>query len=288
MDVHLTTGHVYVLTPTLEFETAKQQATDQRLKVVAGGLGGLLSRPKPEEVDLAYSEVRFEAFWHIVCAVHYEFEHNKNFVVPVTGVEVRKVTILGQEFEVAAQPAAQPGFLQQIGIGGAARTFSVPGVEHCLDENRQERYLEAAVGQPLQAGPEYVKKDKTELADLSTLMSGDALVVPPQLSALKIAKTLLATMTKQIQADKILEESTRIETLDLYFRPVYAFEFAWKPKNKTGVAEYDAVLGSMINGKALHTRSDKPISHAELFDINADTAGSLIPTAAGNVNLIVE
>jgi hypothetical protein len=47
-------------------------------------------------------------------------------------------------------------------------------------------------------------------------------------------------------------------------------------------------MGNLINGKALHTRSDKPITHEGLFDITADTVGSLVPTAAGNVNLIVE
>ena len=93
-------------------------------------------------------------------------------------------------------------------------------------------------------------------------------------------------MAKQIQADKILEETTTIEALDLFFRPIYAFEFAWKLKNKTGVAEFDVVTGSMTNGKALHTRGDKPITRDILFDINADTATSLMPVAAGNVKLV--
>ncbi|MBI5568171.1 MAG: hypothetical protein HY870_24970 [Chloroflexi bacterium] len=74
--------------------------------------------------------------------------------------------------------------------------------------------------------------------------------------------------------------------LDLYFHPIYAFEFAWKPKNKTGVAEFDAVTGAMISGKALHTKSDKDITRESLFDINTETVTSLIPAAAGNVQLV--
>src|SRR3990172_7584829 len=204
MDVHLARTHIYALNPTLDFEAAKQQAIDKRLGIVAGGLGALLSRPKPEEVELIYSEIRFEPFWYVVCATRYVFERNKEFAVPVSGAEVRKVTIFGQEFEVAApEQAAQPGLLKQLGIGGAARTFSVSGVEHCVDESRQERVIDAATGQPAQTVFEDVNKEKTEVTDLNELLSGEALVVPPQTKSTQIVKSLLAAMLKPIQADKI-------------------------------------------------------------------------------------
>ena len=102
MDLRLPVPHAYILNPTLTRDMAQQQAVDKRLTIVAGGLSGLFSRPKPEEVDLAYSEFRYEAFWHVVATVRYVFERNKTFTVPVTGAEVRKVTVLGQEFEVVA------------------------------------------------------------------------------------------------------------------------------------------------------------------------------------------
>ena len=175
---------------------------------------------------------------------------------------------------------------QQIGLGATVRTFTLTGVEHCIDENRQVQYLEAMNAQALPLGADYVQKDKTELSDLSALSTGDVLVVVPHFSAAKIAKSVLASMIKPIQADKILEETTEIETLDLYFRPIYAFEFAWKTKNKTGVAEFDAVTGAMTSGKALHTKSDKDITRERLFDINAETVTSLTSTAAGNVQLV--
>lgn len=288
MDIRLAPTHIYALKPTLDFEAAKQQAIDKRLGVVAGGIGALLSRPKPEEVDLVYTETRYEPFWRLGCTIRFAFERNREFNVPVTGVEVRRVTLFGQEFEVAAQQQAQPGLLQQLGIGGAARTFSVPGVEHCVDENRQERFLDAVTGQPAQLGAEIIAKDKTEVTDLASLISGETLVVPPQTTATQLVKALLATMIKQIQADKILEEVARIDTLDLYFRPIYAFEFAWKPKNKTGVAEFDAVTGAMTNGKALHAKSDKPLSREALFDISTETATTLMPSATMSAKLIVE
>jgi hypothetical protein len=43
----------------------------------------------------------------------------------------------------------------------------------------------------------------------------------------------------------------------------------------------------MTSGKALHAKSDKDFTRASLFDINAETVTALIPTAAGNVQLVV-
>src|SRR5512139_2557022 len=180
MELRLPTPHAFVVNPTLQRDVAQQLAVDKRISIVAGGLSGLFSRPKPEEVDLSYAEFRYEAFWHIVARVRYVFERHKTYTVPVAGAEVRKVTVLGQEFEVAApqpqqaQPSSPAGFLQQIGqqigLGGnVARSFSVPGSEYCIDENRQERFLDTAAGQAVQNGAGYVRKDKTELTDLTML-----------------------------------------------------------------------------------------------------------------------
>jgi hypothetical protein len=296
MELRLPTPHAFIVNPTLQREVAQQQAIDKRITIVAGGLSGLFSRPKPEEVDLAYSEFRYEAFWHVIVTVRYVFERNKTFTVPVTGAEVRKVTVLGQEFEVAAPQPQQPqqsspsGFLQQIGqqigiAGNVTRTFGVPGVEYCVDENRQERFLDTMMGQAVPNGGDYVKKDKTELTDLSVLSANGALVTTPQMTAAKVLRTLLATMAKQIQADKILEEGTTIETCDLYFRPVYAFELAWRPKNKTAVAEFDGVTGAMINGKVVRSGGTMLAPDA-LFDINADNIASLFPSTVSNVQLV--
>ena len=296
MDLRLPTPHAYIVNPTLPRDAAQQQAVDKRLSIVGGGLSGLLSRPKPEEVDLAYSEFRYEAFWHVVATVRYVFERNKSFIVPVAGAEVRKVTVLGQEFEVVtpqpqqAQQSSPAGFLQQIGqqigiAGNVTRTFSVPGIEYCIDENRQERFLETVGGQAVLAGADYVKKDKTELTDLSVLTADDTLVATPQTTASKVLRTLLATMAKQIQADKLLEESTTIETCDLYFRPVYAFELAWRPKNKVAVVEFDGVTGAMITGKVMRTGGTMLAPEA-LFDVNADNIASLFPSTVSSVQLV--
>ena len=52
------------------------------------------------------------------------------------------------------------------------------------------------------------------------------------------------------------------------------------------MAEYDAATGNAIAGTVVRTKSEAPITREAVFDINADTVASLIPSAAGNVNLV--
>jgi hypothetical protein len=105
------------------------------------------------------------------------------------------------------------------------------------------------------------------------------------MTASKVLRTMLATMAKQIQADKLLEESTIVESCDIYFRPVYAFELAWRPKNKTAVAEFDGVTGAMITGKVMRS-GGAMLAPEELFDINAENIASLFPATVSSVQLV--
>ena len=86
-------------------------------------------------------------------------------------------------------------------------------------------------------------------------------------------------MLKPLQADVVFEEAVIIEAIDLYYRPIYAFEFRWKPKNKTAVAEFDGITGEMRNAQSLRPALSVAISRDALFDIGADTVGMLIPGA---------
>jgi hypothetical protein len=72
-----------------------------------------------------------------------------------------------------------------------------------------------------------------------------------------------------------------IKNIDLYYRPWWAFEFHWKPKDKKGIVELDAVTGQMRPGQALADRVGKMMNREALFDIGADTIGLIVP--GGNI-----
>ena len=116
-----------------------------------------------------------------------------------------------------------------------------------------------------------------EVSDLAALGEDDTVVVPPEQRASYVVRQLLASMMKPVQADSITEESMTIQNIDLYYRPWWAFEFRWKPKDKKGIVELDAVTGQMRPGVALADRVGKIVTRDALFDIGADTVGLLVP-----------
>jgi len=94
--------------------------------------------------------------------------------------------------------------------------------------------------------------------------------------------TLLDSRPEHIH--QVVERSLkrlRIEAIDLYYRPIFAFEFRWKTKDKTAVAEIDGVTGEMRNAKSLRQQINLPVTRDALFDIGADTIGMIVP--GGNI-----
>ena len=88
----------------------------------------------------------------------------------------------------------------------------------------------------------------------------------------------LAKMIKGIQADAILEESVKVECVDLYYRPVYAFKYRWKTKGKEAIVEVDGLTGEIKTGERVFSEYlGKILDTNFLFDLGADAAGILIP-----------
>ncbi len=264
MDIHLTDQRIFALNETLTLEEVRQRAMDKRASAVAGGLGGLIQRPKPEEIVLADSQRRYEPFWHVACVARYVYDRSRKYNVPVGGPEVQEVTLHGEKYAVAD-------------MGKTGRVFTVSVTEHCNEEWRQEVFADGQTGQTLTDAAALVRGPKVEITDPQVLASDGTIVVPPETRASFVVRQLLNQMLKPVQADVVHEESLTLETTDLYYRPVWAFEFHWKAKDKRGVVEFDAVTGQMRAGQSLMPRLTKMISRDALFDIGADTVGMIIP-----------
>jgi hypothetical protein len=262
MDIHLADQRIFALSEKITSDQAKQRAMDKRVQIFISGLGSmLLQRPKAEEIELIGTQKRFEPFWHVVCATRHVYDRTSKFNVPVAGAEVKSITLQGMDYSVANH------------------TFTISGVEHCTEENRQQIFVNGVSGEKEELSA-IINNPKNEVTDLNAFTADNkVIVVPPETRASFVMRQILQPMLKPVQADVIHEEAVTIETIDLYYRPIYAFEFKWKPKDKTGVAEFDGVTGEMRNAKALLQQMNIPITRNALFDIGADTLSMLVPGA---------
>lgn len=110
-----------------------------------------------------------------------------------------------------------------------------------------------------------------------TLTANETVVLPLEHRASFVIRQLLSEMLKPVQADRVDEESIALERTDLYYRPIWAFEFHWTTKDRRGVLELDAITGQLKAGEAIMPKLTRMVTRDALFDIGADTVGLLVP-----------
>jgi hypothetical protein len=263
MEIALADQHIFVLDDRLTTDDIQQRAMDRRIGAFGSGLGNLLQRPKQDDIELVNSQRRLEPFWHVGGRALYVYERARDYTVPASGAEVREVTVRGETYPVDA--------------AGGRGAFVLPTIEHCRDEFREEIYIDGVSGAPVTDATKILGGPRQEVTDLAAAAGNNTVVVPPTQHASSLVRQLLASMIKPVQADTVSEESMTLEHIDLYYRPWWAFEFHWKPKDKRGIVEIDAVTGQTRQGQALMPKLQRMVSRDTLFDIGADTVSLLVP-----------
>ena len=273
MDISLGEPRIFGLEPRLPFEELKRRAEEKKTGALGAGLGGFIQRPKAEDVVLVASQRRVEPFWHVACTAHYVYDRTRMYTVPASAGDVRSVTVLGTDFPVVPS-------------GKGAASFGVEVLEHCTEDIRDELFIDGVTGTAMANGPSVVNGLRTEVADPAIFAADETLVIPPEQRASAIVRQLLAKLLRPLQADTVFEESLAVEALELYYRPVWAFEFHHQAKDKRGVVEVDALTGEAKTASALKvSQFTRLVSKDALFDIGADTVGLLVPGGSIAVKL---
>jgi len=272
MEIYLATERAFHLVPQVSLEVAQDRLEQKKTGLVAGTVGSMISRPKPDEIQLLSVESRLEAFWQINVFVRTVYDNNRTYTIPVNGPEVKQVTALGQDLPVTTGPK------------GAA-SFALHAVEHCVEEYRGSYTFDGA-GTRADLS-KYQAFAKAEISDLGQFAPADVLVVPPKANATTVMRTVLADVIKPVQAQVIHEERVNVEALDLYFRPVYAMEYEWTSKGKRVVLELDALTGeARSGGKKLSDQIKSVVTRDLVFDVTADAVGMIVPGGSIAVKLI--
>jgi hypothetical protein len=273
VDISLGEPRIYRLEPRIPFEELKRRAEEKKTGALGTGLGGFIQRPKADDVVLAASQRRVEPFWHVACTAHYVYDRTRMYTVPASAGDVRSVTFLGKDTPV-------------ISAGKAPPSFGLEVLEHCTEDSREALFVDGLSGSSMHNGEELLSGPRTEVADTTLLAADETLVVPPEQRASAIVRQLLAKLLRPLQADTVFEESLAVEALELYYRPIWAFEFHHPAKDKRGVVEVDALTGEAKTATALRvSQFTRLVSKDALFDIGADTVGLLVPGGSIAVKL---
>lgn len=263
MQVELAEERVLLLKDRFSMEHAEGRAWARRVDAFGAlaKMAGLLARPRDEEFELVYRERRLQPFWRVVTTTVLAYERTRDYAVKVAS-ETRSVTVAGDAFEVKAGQ------------------FTIRGLESCREENRRESLLDGLASGARPDLARYLDFEAAEI-DAAALVGATAegmVVVPPQARASMVARDAVAASIGKIDADKVLEELVRVEALDLYYRPVYAFRY--RRQGKEAVVEFDALTGeASVGGATFEQYLGRAVDPKFLLDVGAEAVNMVIPGA---------
>jgi hypothetical protein len=254
-NIHIDGEKLLAVADALGMDQARTLAHEQKTKSF-GLLAGLLSRPKPEDIDIVYEEKRYEAFWRVLGTSRFEYKRRKTYRVPVETM-VQDIEILGTTFDVPA----------------TGKSFEIEGIERCVEECREEEVVDAATGQPDASFRKYLSFATKQVTSTDELTQDGTPIVALEAKPAFLVRKVVNALIKPIQADQILDEQIGISELALYFIPVYTFEFHWRAKDKRVTVSYDGATGELRpQANKISERLRKSFTNDEIFEFGKEVA----------------
>lgn len=261
MNVELAEERIFLLPDRLGAAQAEGRAWSKRTDAFGAfaRLGGLLNKPKDEDYEVLYRELRLQPFWRISASTTYVYERQRQHKVKLAP-EVQSISIGGDTLPATNREA----------------TISV--TENC-SESAQRDWLFDGISKKADASlKSYVGADSKQITteDLNEHARSGAIVVPPQAKASMLTRDVISQAIRKIEADRIIEEKMLIDAIDLYYRPIYAMRYRWQTKE--AVVEVDAVTGdTRVGGSTFEAYVGKLVDREFLLDAGAEAANMFIP-----------
>lgn len=241
-----------VVADVLGMENAKGLVQENKAKPF-GLISNILSRPKPEDIEIIYEEKRYEAFWHVLGTSRYEYKRRKTYSIPVDSTVV-DVEILENTF-----PAK-------------AKTFEIEGMERCLEEFKEEYLIDA---QTDKAGDyqKYLALPYKKIESTDELTNDGTPIVALETKPAFLVRKAINALIRPIKADQVIDERIALTEIALYFLPVYTFELLWKPKDKKVTISYDGATGEVRpKSNKITDKLRKSFTNAEIFEFSKEVA----------------
>jgi hypothetical protein len=247
---------LFLLPVTVKSEQAKEKAWEQKLNVF-GTISKFLMRPKVDEIQVSLLELRYQPFWHATAHKRFRYDRRAQYRLPTSG-DVQTVEIEGKTYTPS---------------GGH---MTLPALDHCLLEEKNEIFLDALTGEGEDLRP-YLAFPRVAAGE-DQAFSEDVALVPPEVRVAAVVRQVLGDVLQPPNADSVLEEEVVVDALDLYYRPVYAFEYHWGAKGKRATVEVDGLTGEFKpTGQAFGDQLKKALTRDVLFAVGGDVVNMVVP-----------
>ncbi len=260
MEINLGAEQIIELQTAFTPEQIQEKAQQKRVDAF-GQMTKFIQRPKPEDIEITTTQKRLEPFWYASATARYVYDRRATYRVPVSP-EVQSVLVHENDYAVS---------------GDKNRTFALGGLEHCIEEMRQELFLDAVSGKDVKM-EKYLTFPKNVVPDIAALEQNGTVVTAPEVRGSFVVRKLVSLLMKTFQADKIHEEKIDVAEVSLYYRPIFAIEYLWKAKDKKQVVEFDGLTGEIkAESGEIKKKVVGVLENDALFDIGADAVGTFFP-----------
>ncbi|MEQ1782858.1 MAG: hypothetical protein ABMA14_15950 [Hyphomonadaceae bacterium] len=261
MNVEIAEERILLLPDNIGAEQARSRSWAKRNEAFGAfaRIGGLISRPKDEDYEVAYHELRLQPFWRIAASTTYVYERERPHKLKVAS-EVDSVTVGGQNF-----PAAN----------GVA---TIMVTECCREASEKDWLYDGLTKKGAPELKEYLSPTARLVTpeELNDQSRAGVVVVPPQAKSSMLMREVISRAIRKIDADRVIEETMRIDAIDLMYRPIYAHRMKWQ--GKEAVVEVDGVTGATtIGGTTFEAYVGKLVDREFLFDAGLEAANMFIP-----------
>ena len=263
---------IFVFDDVYPLSAATEQASKKKLN--AFGLAAKLNpfkRPKDETVLLTKHVQRYEPFWHVSTNRAVDFSREINYPVDIGNSYATKVVINGSEFPIAEK--------------SGKKTINISAVEYCHRKIDYQDNIDG-LGRESKKGvlDNFLRKYKFQEHESIQLQEA----IPLKVSVATLLQTINKTLSAEaINAHEIQQDFIAIEKAHLYYRPVFAFEFAWTTEDKIGVIEVDGLTGEVIeNGQWFKEKMETILTREMLFQASAEIAGVIVPGGSFAVKVV--
>lgn len=228
----------FVLESVINPDQAYAQAGAYKSRVFGLNIGRIIGRSRRIESTLLHR--RLVPFWHIKCKSHFDFSRLNNYQLLAHHPDAIKITLQGpndQTIDFRVDQTGRSG--GQVTITGIERCITARDKINWIDSYVQRDDLTPQVAQQEQKRMvDYTRKGTKEIEDLEGFVNSltlddnllhqdgvKTLIVPPLETADNVVRRSLKEVMVSIDAPTIHEAWLKVENVDLYFRPLFVFQF---------------------------------------------------------------
>lgn len=233
----------FLLEPIINESQAFTQAGEYKPKVFGFDIGRYLPFGKKDKmrVEARLLQRRLVSFWNVRCTSRFDYSRLNDYQITAHNPDAIMISVQG--------PQGQSVDLRVDQTGRSGGRVSLSGIERCVTTRDQTEWCDSYIQPQEGLTPQQAQQDQKRLQDYtvqnpmqihdleefasSVSINGkprfedkvETIVVPPLETADAVVKRVMRKVMVSIDASVIHDWRLRVETVDLYFRPLFVFRF---------------------------------------------------------------